>query len=206
MKEKDLEENKVYDEEDDTNFANLKGIFSDRELKELNRLSKKADMLGTEAGNISVKIFDNVIDLHKRLNKEEVPEAEIINKINGIIEMLKQTDKVELEFIETSTKLAKVTLDAEMRIVKNAASSKRISKNKIKEAMDDIEDQKNKMEKLNELLIRINDTTKELINIMEEAKQNVSQRLKLLEQAIEVFRKRAEMYDVVEIFSAVMLS
>ncbi|AFU92051.1 hypothetical protein STSV2_72 [Sulfolobus virus STSV2] len=204
MKEKDLEENKVYDEEDNTNFANLKGTFSDRELKELNRLSKKVDRLSAEIDDITVKIFDSVTDLHKRLNEEEVPEAEITNKINGIIEMLKQMDKMELEFIETSTKLAKVTLDAEMRIVQNAANSKRINKNKIKEAMDDIEDQKNEMEKLNELLIRINDNTKELINIMEEAKQNASQRLELLEQAIEVFRKRSEMSVEMEILSAEM--
>ncbi|MEM4115934.1 MAG: hypothetical protein QXP59_08035 [Saccharolobus sp.] len=204
MKEKDLEENKVYDEEDDINFANLKGIFSDRELKELNRLSKKVDRLSAEIDDITVKIFDSVTDLHKRLNEEEVPEAEIANKINGIIEMLKQMDKMELEFIETSTKLAKVTLDAEMRIVQNAANSKRINKNKIKEAMDDIDDQKNEMEKLSELLIRINDNTKELINIMEEAKQNASQRLELLEQAIEVFRKRSEMSVEMEILSAEM--
>ncbi|CAH04254.1 hypothetical protein STSV1pORF71 [Sulfolobus virus STSV1] len=198
MKEKDLEENKVYNEEDNTDFANLKDVLSDNEFKELNRLSKKADRLSTEADDTCVKIFDSITDLRKRLNEEKVPEAEIINKINEIIEMLKQVDRMELEFIETTTKIVQVILDAEMRMVKNAASSTHINENKIKEAMNKIEDQKNTMEKMYELLIRINDTTKELINIMEGARQNVSQRLELLEQAIEVFRKRDEISDEVD--------
>ncbi|MEM3265617.1 MAG: hypothetical protein QXH07_06660, partial [Thermoplasmata archaeon] len=79
-----------------------------------------------------------------------------------------------------------------MRSVENATRSNPINKDKI---MDGIEDLKNRLEEMHELLLRTNDITKELINIMKKAKQNASQRLELLEQAIEVFHKRDEISD-----------
>ncbi|MEM3714741.1 MAG: hypothetical protein QXF82_07320 [Nitrososphaeria archaeon] len=191
MKVKGLRE---YNKEDYLHFVFLKSILRNKEeLQEFNRLSKKADRLSTEADNTTSKIFDSVIDLYKRLNEEEVPEAEITIKINEIIEMLEQVDKMELEYIETLTKMHQTSLGMLMRSVENATSSEHINKDKIKGLMDDIEDQKNKMEEMYELILRANDTTKELIDIMKKAKQNVSQRLELLEQAIEIFRKRDEM-------------
>ncbi|MEM4056713.1 hypothetical protein [Sulfolobus tengchongensis spindle-shaped virus 4] len=174
-------------------FIFLKNILRNKkELQEFNRLSKKADRLSTEAENTSEKIFDSIIDLYNRLNEEEVPEAEITSKINEIIEMLEREDKMELEYLETLTKMNQTNLDMLMRSVENATRSNPINKDKI---MDGIEDLKNRLEEMHELLLRTNDITKELINIMKKAKQNASQRLELLEQAIEVFHKRDEISD-----------
>ncbi|MEM3290556.1 MAG: hypothetical protein QW046_03480, partial [Candidatus Micrarchaeaceae archaeon] len=174
-------------------FIFLKNILRNKkELQEFNRLSKKADRLSTEAENTSEKIFDSIIDLYNRLNEEEVPEAEITSKINEIIEMLEREDKMELEYTETLTKMNQTNLDMLMRSVENATRSNPINKDKI---MDGIEDLKNRLEEMHELLLRTNNITKELINIMKKAKQNASQRLELLEQAIEVFHKRDEISD-----------
>ncbi|MEM0333607.1 MAG: hypothetical protein QXX30_04090 [Candidatus Aenigmatarchaeota archaeon] len=174
-------------------FAFLSNVLRNKkELLEFNRLFKKADRLSTEAENTSEKIFDSIIDLYNRLNEKEMPEAEITSKINEIIEMLEREDKMELELIETSTKIHQTILDMLMRSVENVTRPNPINKDKI---MDGIEDLKNRLEEMHELLLRINNITKELINIMEEAKQNASQRLELLEQAIEVFHKRDEISD-----------
>ncbi|WDS52782.1 hypothetical protein [Sulfolobus tengchongensis spindle-shaped virus 3] len=190
MKLKGLRE---YNKEDYLHFIFLKNILRNKkELQEFNRLSKKADRLSTEAENTSEKIFDSIIDLYNRLNEEEVPEAEITSKINEIIEMLEREDKMELEYTETLTKMNQTNLDMLMRSVENATRSNPINKDKI---MDGIEDLKNRLEEMHELLLRTNNITKELINIMKKAKQNASQRLELLEQAIEVFHKRDEISD-----------
>ncbi|MEM3502978.1 MAG: hypothetical protein QW134_02015 [Nitrososphaeria archaeon] len=205
MKEKDLEENEIYDEEENTDFTDLEGILSDEELKELDRLSRKFDSLGDEIDDLDTKIYDSITDLYTTLKLEEMPEAEITSKINEIINMLKQMDKMELEFIETLMKMMQIFLDAEIRMVEDIISFKYIDKNKIKELRDDIENQKKEADKLGELLVRLNDSTKELIDVMKKVEQNVSQRLELLKQAIKIITKRGEMYYEIEKISTEML-
>ncbi|MEM3291040.1 MAG: hypothetical protein QW046_05940 [Candidatus Micrarchaeaceae archaeon] len=205
MKEKDLEENEIYDEEENTDFTDLEGILSDEELKELDRLSRKFDSLGDEIDDLDTKIYDSITDLYTTLKLEEMPEAEITSKINEIINMLKQMDKMELEFVETLMKMMQIFLDAEMRMVEDIISFKYIDKNKIKELRDDIENQKKEADKLGELLVRLNDSTKELIDVMKKVEQNVSQRLELLKQAIKIITKRGEMYYEIEKISTEML-
>ncbi|MEM3290909.1 MAG: hypothetical protein QW046_05265, partial [Candidatus Micrarchaeaceae archaeon] len=60
-------------------------------------------------------------------------------------------------------------------------------------------------DKLGELLVRLNDSTKELIDVMKKVEQNVSQRLELLKQAIKIMIKRSGMYYEIEKISTEML-
>ncbi|MEM3503709.1 MAG: hypothetical protein QW134_05750, partial [Nitrososphaeria archaeon] len=65
--------------------------------------------------------------------------------------------------------------------------------------------QKKEADKLGELLVRLNDSTKELIDVMKKVEQNVSQRLELLKQAIKIMIKRSGMYYEIEKISTEML-